>query len=99
MDERVEPEDVAAEGADVTAAALIDHLAAAMQARLVQWNRGAGFVGIRAAWLARAHGLAQPETIGCFETIDDAGRLMLRVRNGGLVPVAAGEVFPFDRIA
>jgi BirA family biotin operon repressor/biotin-[acetyl-CoA-carboxylase] ligase len=99
--------DFAAEGADVTAAALTDHLAAAMQARLTQWNRGAGFVGIRAAWLARAHGLAQPirvrlaerETIGCFETIDDAGRLMLRVRNGELVQVAAGEVFPFDRIA
>jgi len=99
--------DFAAEGADVTAAALIDHLAAAMQARLTQWNRGAGFAGIRAAWLARAHGLAQPirvrlaerETIGCFETIDDAGRLMLRVRNGELVQVAAGEVFPFDRIA
>ena len=99
--------DFATEGADVTAAALFDHLTAAMQARLTQWNRGAGFAGIRAAWLARAHGLAQPirvrlaerETIGCFETIDDAGRLMLRVRNGGLVPVAAGEVFPFDRIA
>jgi BirA family transcriptional regulator, biotin operon repressor / biotin---[acetyl-CoA-carboxylase] ligase len=99
--------DFAAEGADVTAAALFDHLVSAMQARLTQWNRGTGFAGIRAAWLARALGLGQPirvrlserETTGCFETIDDAGRLVLRIRNGGLVPIAAGEVFPLDRIA
>src|ERR1700719_1912 len=92
--------DFAAEGGDVSAAALFDHLVAAMQARLTQWNRGAGFAGIRAAWLARALGLGQPirvrlserETTGCFETIDDAGRLVLRIRNGGLVPIAAGEV-------
>jgi BirA family biotin operon repressor/biotin-[acetyl-CoA-carboxylase] ligase len=99
--------DFAAEGADVTAAALFDHLVSAMQARLTQWNRGTGFAGIRAAWLARALGLGQPirvrlserETTGRFETIDDAGRLVLRIRNGGLVPIAAGEVFPLDRIA
>ena len=99
--------DFAAEGADVGTAVLVDRLAAAMQERLTQWNRGAGFAGIRAAWLARAHGLAQPirvrlaerETTGCFETIDDTGRLMLRIRNGGLEAIAAGEVFPFDRIA
>jgi BirA family biotin operon repressor/biotin-[acetyl-CoA-carboxylase] ligase len=99
--------DFAAEGADVGAAALLDHLVAAMQARLTQWNRSAGFAAIRAAWLACAHGLAQGmrvrlaerETTGCFETIDDAGRLMLRVGNGELVQIAAGEVFPLDQIA
>lgn len=97
--------DFVAEGADVSAAVLTDHLAAAMQTRLTQWNRGGGFAGIRAAWLARAHGLAQPiriqlaerETAGCFETIDDGGRLMLRIPNGELEAIAAGEVFPFDR--
>jgi BirA family biotin operon repressor/biotin-[acetyl-CoA-carboxylase] ligase len=97
--------DLAAEGADVGAAALFDHLAVAMQARLTQWSRGAGFAGVRAAWLARALGLGQPirvrlsgrETTGCFETIDDSGRLMLRAGSGGLEAIAAGEVFPFDR--
>jgi len=99
--------DFAAEGADVDAAALISHLAAAMQTRLAQWRRGAGFAGIRTAWLARAHGLAQPihvrlaerEATGSFETIDETGRLMLRVENGGLEAIAAGEVFPLDRMA
>jgi len=99
--------DFAAEGAHVDAATLINRLAAAMQTRLIQWNRGTGFADIRAAWLARAHGLAQAihvrlaerETTGRFETIDDAGRLMLRIENGELEVIAAGEVFPLDRIA
>jgi BirA family biotin operon repressor/biotin-[acetyl-CoA-carboxylase] ligase len=99
--------DFAAEGADVDAAVLLDHLTAAMQARLTQWNRGAGFADIRTAWLARASGLGQPirvrlserETTGCFETIDDSGRLILRDATGGLEAIAAGEVFPFDQAA
>jgi BirA family transcriptional regulator, biotin operon repressor / biotin---[acetyl-CoA-carboxylase] ligase len=97
--------DFAAEGAEVNAAVLFDHLAAAMPARLAQWNRGAGFAGVRAAWLARAMGLGQPirvrlsdrETAGCFEAIDDAGRLMLRDLSGRLEAIAAGEVFPLHR--
>jgi BirA family transcriptional regulator, biotin operon repressor / biotin---[acetyl-CoA-carboxylase] ligase len=99
--------DFAAEGADVDTAELINRLAAAMQARLTQWNRGTGFASIRAAWLSRAHGLTQPirvqlaerETTGLFETIDDAGRLIVRIENGGLVPIAAGAVFPLNQIA
>src|SRR6266849_9492426 len=97
--------DFSAEGADVDAAPLFDHLAAAMQARLAQWSRGSGVVGVRAAWLARALGLGQPirvrlserETTGRFETIDDSGRLMLRTGTGRLEAIAAGEVFPFGR--
>lgn len=99
--------DFAAEGADVDAAALFDRLAVAMQARFADWNRGAGFAGIRAAWLARAHGIGQPirvrllerETAGWFEAIDDAGRLMLRAGTGAVEAIAAGEVFPFDRVS
>jgi hypothetical protein len=41
--------------------------------------------------------LAERETTGRFETIDDSGRLMLRTQTGGLEAIAAGEVFPFDR--
>ena len=97
--------DVAAEGADVSAATLFDGLAAAMEARLRQWNRGSGFARTRAAWLERAAGVGEPvrvrlaghETAGRFETIDDSGRLMLRTGSDELEPIAAGDVFPFDR--
>jgi BirA family transcriptional regulator, biotin operon repressor / biotin---[acetyl-CoA-carboxylase] ligase len=99
--------DFAAEGADVDAATLFRHLAEAMQARLTLWNRGAGFAAVRAAWLSRTQGLGQPirvrlaerETTGCFETIDDAGRLVLRTTNGEVEAVAAGDVFPFGQAA
>jgi BirA family biotin operon repressor/biotin-[acetyl-CoA-carboxylase] ligase len=94
--------DLAAEGTDLGAAALFDELAAAMQARLQQWNRGSGFAGIRAAWLTRAAGvggavrvrLSGRETAGCFETIDDSGRLMLRTGRGDLEAIPAGDIFP-----
>jgi BirA family biotin operon repressor/biotin-[acetyl-CoA-carboxylase] ligase len=97
--------DLAAAGADVSASALFDDLAAAMQARLYEWSRGAGFTAIRAAWLARAAGIGEPvrvrlsarETAGRFETIDDSGRLMLRTELGDVEAIAAGDVFPLGR--
>jgi BirA family transcriptional regulator, biotin operon repressor / biotin---[acetyl-CoA-carboxylase] ligase len=99
--------DFAAEDADVDAAVLFDHLAAATGERLTRWNRGAGFADIRAAWLSHALGLGQPirvrlaerETTGRFETIDDAGRLVLRTASGEAEAVAAGDVFPFGQAA
>src|SRR5258708_23628411 len=95
--------DFAAEGVEVEAATLFDHLAVAMQARLALWNRGAGFAGVRAAWLSRALGLGQPiraslperETTGCFETIDEAGRLGLRPPRGEVEPVPPASPLPF----
>jgi len=101
--------DFAAEGAAVTADELFARLAEAMEGRLAEWNRGAGFAAIRAAWLDRADGiggpirvrLAEREARGIFATIDDAGRLMLRrdglPYDGALEAIAAGEVFPLDR--
>jgi BirA family biotin operon repressor/biotin-[acetyl-CoA-carboxylase] ligase len=100
--------DFAAEGADISADALFDDLAAAMEMRLGQWNRGSGFAGVRAAWLERAAGVGEPvrvrlsgrETAGRFETIDDSGRLVLRTgagdSPGNLEAIAAGDVFPFE---
>jgi BirA family biotin operon repressor/biotin-[acetyl-CoA-carboxylase] ligase len=95
--------DFAAEGCDVGPEALFDVLAGAMAARLEDWNRGAGFAGIRTAWLERASGigghvevrLAGAVTAGRFETIDAAGRLILRTPDG-VVAVAAGDVFALD---
>jgi BirA family biotin operon repressor/biotin-[acetyl-CoA-carboxylase] ligase len=99
--------DFAAAGADVEALALLDHLAAAMARRLDQWQCGDGFAVIRSVWLDRAAGrggvlrvrLADREIIGTFETIDEAGRLLLRHGDGALVVVSAGEVFPVDGIS
>ena len=72
-----------------------------MVARLAQWDRGAGFAAIRADWLARAAGIGKPirvktgdgELAGTFEAIDDAGRLVLRLADGTMQAVAAGDVF------
>jgi BirA family biotin operon repressor/biotin-[acetyl-CoA-carboxylase] ligase len=99
--------DFAAQGAAVASDALLDGLAGAMQLRLAQWNRGAGFAAIRAAWLARVGGLGEPlrvrlagrETSGQFESIDEAGRLMLRHSDGSVEAIAVGEVFPVTQIA
>jgi BirA family biotin operon repressor/biotin-[acetyl-CoA-carboxylase] ligase len=98
--------DFAAEGADVDAASLFRHLVEAMQRRLTLWNRGGGFAAVRGAWLSRALGLGKPirvrlaerETTGCFEAIDDAGRLVLRTAKG-VEAIAAGDVFPFGQAA
>ena len=46
--------DLAAAGAQVSPERLFAALVPAMQRRLAQWQRGAGFAGIRADWLKRA---------------------------------------------
>jgi BirA family biotin operon repressor/biotin-[acetyl-CoA-carboxylase] ligase len=65
------------------------------------WDNGRGFAEIRRLWLARAAGLGEKVAIhtgsatleGIFDTIDDAGCLIVRTAEGRRVPVAAGEVF------
>jgi BirA family biotin operon repressor/biotin-[acetyl-CoA-carboxylase] ligase len=92
--------DLKAAGADVSPAALFAALSAKMLGRLAQWNKGEHFSTIRADWLARAGGVGGPvrvrvgeeELAGTFETIDDAGRLVLATRDGSKKTVAAGDV-------
>jgi BirA family biotin operon repressor/biotin-[acetyl-CoA-carboxylase] ligase len=94
--------DLATAGVHVTAAGLFTALSRAMVARIAQWQRGEGFAQVRADWLKRADGLNQPirvrlhdrELSGIFETLDDTGRLVLRLTAGTTEIIAAGDVFP-----
>ena len=65
------------------------------------WDNGKGFAEIRRLWLQRAAGLGDPVAIqtgnatvaGTFDTIDEAGCLIVRTAEGKLLPIAAGEVY------
>jgi BirA family transcriptional regulator, biotin operon repressor / biotin---[acetyl-CoA-carboxylase] ligase len=65
------------------------------------WDQGRGFGEIRRRWLARAAGLGQPVAIhtggstveGTFDSIDEAGCLIVRTAGGTLVPISAGDVY------
>ena len=99
--------DLKGEGAAVTVEALFEALTASMAQRLAQWRRGAGFTEIRGDWIARAAGiggdmrarLPDREIIGRGEGLDEQGRLLLRLPNGSLQAIAAGEVFPMTGAA
>ncbi len=83
-----------------TPAALLDQLAAAFHHWRAQWEQ-AGFAPIRAAWLERAAGLGgrivarlgseSPE--GVFAGLADDGALQMRLDDGSLRSIHAGEVF------
>jgi len=96
--------DLAAAGVSLTPDTLLRALAAAMQTRLSQWDRGQGFADIRSAWLKRAAGLGQDirvrlperECSGIFAGLDEAGRLLVR-GDDGITAVTAGEVFGFGQ--
>jgi BirA family transcriptional regulator, biotin operon repressor / biotin---[acetyl-CoA-carboxylase] ligase len=93
--------DLAAAGESVAPAGLFAALSVKMLGRLAQWNRGNHFATVRADWLSRAAGLGQAirlrhsangELVGTFETIDDRGRLILRVYGGRSQAIATGDV-------
>ena len=64
------------------------------------WDEGRGMDAVRRLWLARAAGVGGPVAVrvnsavarGVFETIDEAGRLLVRRSDGTLAAIAAGEV-------
>lgn len=93
---------LAAHGVAVTPGELFAELSGTMLTRLAQWDRGAGFPAIRAEWLSHAAGiggdivvrLPDRELSGKFESLDQMGRLMLRLPAGQLEAIAAGEIFP-----
>ena len=65
------------------------------------WDDGRGFADIRKLWLERAYGLGERVAIqngtvtveGTFDTLDEAGCLIVRTADGKRVPIAAGEVY------
>ena len=92
--------DLAAAGAALAPDELLDRVSSAMSARLAQWDRGAGFAQIRTQWLAHAAGLGQEiclkladcDHVGRFETLDETGRLILRLPAGAVEVISAGDV-------
>jgi BirA family transcriptional regulator, biotin operon repressor / biotin---[acetyl-CoA-carboxylase] ligase len=88
--------------ANISAETLFAALSGTMVERLTQWHRGSGFAAVRADWVARAAGfgvdmrvrLPDRELLGRGETLDDQGRLLLRLADGSVQAIAAGEVFP-----
>jgi BirA family biotin operon repressor/biotin-[acetyl-CoA-carboxylase] ligase len=99
--------DFAEQGVAIEPELMFRALAASMGDRLDQWQGGqkSGFAVIRTAWLARASGLGGPmdvrlpgETLaGTFQDMDGDGRLVLRLPDGDLRTISAGEVF-FARV-
>jgi BirA family biotin operon repressor/biotin-[acetyl-CoA-carboxylase] ligase len=87
--------------AGVSPAVLFRALSATMAARLAQWDEGRGFAATRADWLARAAGrgaevrvrLPDRELAGRFEALDETGALKLRMADGHVTTIAAGDVF------
>jgi BirA family transcriptional regulator, biotin operon repressor / biotin---[acetyl-CoA-carboxylase] ligase len=96
--------DLATAGAAVSAEDLFFALSSAMARRQAQWQRGVGFQSIRVDWLERAAGiggemrvrLPNREFVGRAEALDDRGRLLLRLADGTLQTITAGDVFPFE---
>jgi BirA family transcriptional regulator, biotin operon repressor / biotin---[acetyl-CoA-carboxylase] ligase len=94
--------DLAGAGVAISAADLFAALSGTMMRRLNQWRHGKGFTVIRSDWLKRAMGvggemlvrLPGGEVAGRFEALDDRGRLLLRIADGNLQTVTAGDVFP-----
>ncbi len=89
-------------GVAIEPAPLFRAISAALPTRLSQWDEGRGFPAVRAEWLRAAAGLGHKirvhlgddEVAGCFENMDEKGRMMLRLPNGRLETIAAGDVFP-----
>jgi BirA family biotin operon repressor/biotin-[acetyl-CoA-carboxylase] ligase len=93
--------DLAERGVAIDAEGLFVALAMRMAERIADWDRGAGFAAIRAAWLRRAIGIGQPIRVnladrsveGRFDDLDDMGRLILSRPDGRREAFTAGDVF------
>lgn len=90
-----------AHGISVTAAAMLEMLAARFAAVLATWRLG-GVAAISARWRELAHPVGTPLTVrlpdgrsvaGRFDDLDPSGALRLSLPGGGCEVVHAGDVF------
>lgn len=87
-------------GSTVDAPTLLSALADAWAGLERVWAGGHGFAAIRRLWLERAAGIGERVAVrlggdlvsGCFETIDDTGRLVVLMADGSRRSIASGEV-------
>lgn len=87
-------------GLDVDAEGLFFALSDAWAEYRGLWDAGRGFAALRNVWLQRAAGLGEPISVvtgistisGIFDTIDDAGCLIVATADGRRVPISAGDV-------
>lgn len=91
---------LAALGAPFDAAAVFEALAESWVECYQTWNKGEGTSAIIRQWRASAAGIGAEVVVqrnngvlrGVFETIDDAGHLIVRDDDGHRIAIAAGDV-------
>lgn len=91
---------LATAGSAAAAEAIFGTLAESWVDHESAWDDGRGFAAIRSRWLDHAEGTGGPIAVrsgdmisqGIFETIDDAGRMVLRSQDGAAHLIAAGDV-------
>lgn len=91
---------IASLGWDVTPQGLFAALSDAWVDAIETWNNSRGVAEILELWRGSAAGLGAPVAVsrdgeivrGIFETIDDAGRLIVRANDESRVVITAGDV-------
>lgn len=92
---------LAFEGFDIRPYDFFERLASSLAQQLSVWNRGQGIAEIRQQWLNRAQGVGLPivvrfsqeELHGTFDGIDKDGMLLLKMDDGTVQTISAGDVF------
>jgi BirA family biotin operon repressor/biotin-[acetyl-CoA-carboxylase] ligase len=91
-------------GVNVAPLMALEALARQMRSAISTWNGGLGIAEIRNAWLKHADGLGQRIVVmrgddalsGTFEGLAHSGALQLRLSDGQLAEIHAGEVLSVD---
>lgn len=87
-------------GADVSAGTVFAALSDAWVDAVETWDRGRGIPAILAQWRQSAAGIGAEVAVnrdgdvvrGIFETIDEAGRLIVRANDNSRIAITAGDV-------